>query len=53
MQKANKAGCKTCTFVSDIKAEPELKKIMKIKGGRMGRVGWAAAGLFGGALQRF
>jgi hypothetical protein len=25
MQPCDKAGCKTCTFVCDIKAEPELK----------------------------
>jgi hypothetical protein len=31
VQPCDKAGCKTCTFVSDIKAGPELKKFMKTK----------------------
>ncbi len=31
VQPCDKAGCKTCTFVRDIKAEPEMKKFMKTK----------------------
>jgi hypothetical protein len=31
VQPCDKAGRKTCTFVRDIKAEPELKKFMKTK----------------------
>jgi hypothetical protein len=31
VQPCDKAACKTCTFVRDIKAEPEMKKFMKTK----------------------
>jgi hypothetical protein len=30
-QPCDKAGCKTCTFIRDINAEPESKKIKKNK----------------------
>ena len=31
VQPCDNAGCKTCTFVRDINAEPEMKKFMKTK----------------------
>jgi hypothetical protein len=38
VQPCDKAGCKTCTFVSDINTEPALKKFMKANAAKEGVV---------------